>query len=238
VPASNDTRLEDPHIVQTTWDMSFGDRPNLASAVQNVTAVCAAVIVRTDWPLNVTRNFDSSDGNCNGVLGNDCVSAIIAESMWDNSTQSCSVTPSLSDIPACRDTLLNGDHELHMALGDLLPEATNSGQGIVRTTSAVHAGSESKARYEEELNQLQLSVIELVSVGPGQTYTALQAVCNRVNRGGPADDENDGQEGSGGNDNDQGGDDNGDDGSAATSNRAWAVGVFGFVTAAAMAAML
>ncbi|KAH6692389.1 hypothetical protein F5X68DRAFT_273665 [Plectosphaerella plurivora] len=240
VAVSANISLQDPHVVETTWDMSFGDQPNLASAVQNVTAVCAAVIVRTNWPLNVTRNFDTDSGSCNTVLGSDCVSAIIAKSMWDSTTESCSVTPELIDIPACRDTLLNGDASLYMALGDLLPGDVESGQGIARTTSAIHAGSESAERYEEALNDMQLSVIEFVTVGSGQTYTALQAVCNRVNRGGKVDEEdgNDKDEGStGGNNGNNNGGGSEDDGSGAQSDGAWTVGVLAFGAAAAMAAM-
>lgn len=228
---SGNSNIENPHVTETTWDVTFGDAATIDDSFQNTTAVCAGVIVRRNWPLDVVRKFNSQSGGCNEVLGSDCVEAIIESTLWNNDTQSCGRALDLSSIRACRDTLRKGDASIATSMTNLLGQNVTSGQGIVQLTSEVHPGSEAEKEYETALNDLHIALIDVVTVGPDSFHSALQAKCNRVRRGGE-DDKEDDKSGE-----DEGNDEGGDDGSGAHANGV-SVGLFAAGVAAAMAAML
>lgn len=104
--------LEDPHVVQTVYDLQFPGGGSIDDYIYRTgdgqpRSICATVFHPpfhvNNFPPNVTNRFKEDDnGNCAGVLGEDCVKAYL-QSATGSSIDGCYNFD--YNVPECTNTL-------------------------------------------------------------------------------------------------------------------------------------
>lgn len=106
--------LTDPTFTNVVYDFQWpgGDDLDtyLAAATDNATGVagklCYATLDLRGLPANVSNKYQESDnGNCNNVLGEECVNALLAAWQPVQADGLCPSGPGFKTIPECASTL-------------------------------------------------------------------------------------------------------------------------------------
>jgi len=120
IDSANGPPLPDPRVIVTTYDLQW---PNTSSTL-NETAIrlgksfdaggqasadepiCMAVVENPIWPNVTNKLTDSSDGDCEAVLGQECAAALMSERLHGGR---CGTT--FLNVEACRDVFSVGNQQ-------------------------------------------------------------------------------------------------------------------------------
>ncbi|KAK8101856.1 hypothetical protein PG999_012230 [Apiospora kogelbergensis] len=190
-------KLQDPHVVGTSYDLSWPKGTNLSDALDGAKGTfCATTLASFNLPVSVLNKYteEHAGADCMPLLGEECVKSLLSTkegAVWvtnENGGQCISPAKAWSEIPSCRDSLgamkdygllysgwpLDGRNPRNNATADKPWEAGN--EFYVNVSSAVN-GTASDT-YLWSVNQLHILMLDArVPLGPRQR----RLLCARVN---------------------------------------------------------
>ncbi|KAI1809060.1 hypothetical protein GGS20DRAFT_573731 [Poronia punctata] len=181
--------LQDPHIVDTSYDFTWSGGRNLGAFLKSTTdAFCIQNLDLLATPANISNTYtddNTHSTDCTPMLGADCVDAVLHQARAQPGSRGCNALPSLwSDLPECagsfgyivrqqdKNYTTQEINDLNSPNGSVLVDGKTFWSG----RSGTFNGSDT-TKYEATTNQLQVMLVAPIILN----VTRPQLVCMRVN---------------------------------------------------------